>query len=129
MCTIHRTIMLLPLAVVLASTSGCQMRYDFELFATAKNADNGEPLSGVKVTLNTRGHKDKSNFDDIAHRATDDQGQVTHQFSVDSRAFESGKPTWYLNPRLALGFATSGAVLLLSTTRGAGVPPGSENTA
>jgi hypothetical protein len=84
------------LFVLTAFLGGCSYAYQFSLKVTAKNAADGKPLSGVKMSLNLHGQTDHANNDQLVANATDSEGMITFPFRVSESAFMEPRKKWYL---------------------------------
>lgn len=90
----RRTIALAAAAVVLLT--GCSTSHAFRLLLTVTNADDGTPVQGATVVLDTS--QSEARMHDLAHGSqigpTDAAGKLTHDFSFGGYTKRTGP--WYL---------------------------------
>ena len=94
----YRTAALAFAAVTLLT--GCSWSCTFNLLLTVINADDGKPVPGVTVVLDTYSlAEDRKQDLDAGGQigSTDGQGQLTHEFSISG--YTSSEGPWFLKLR------------------------------
>jgi hypothetical protein len=98
----YRTVSLVVVTLVLLT--GCSVSYPFQLLLTVKNADDGTPVEGVTVVLDTtNADEDRLQFDRGSYpspssdRQTDAEGRLTFTFQINNEPHRYAY--WFLKLR------------------------------
>jgi hypothetical protein len=77
-------------AALLLSLTGCSYRYNFDLTVIVRNAADGQPMSGARVTPEPDFfHTPRT--DKPRGEATDADGRIAYPFSVSIGEFDEGR--------------------------------------
>jgi hypothetical protein len=89
-------LILFPVALVLASASGCTVRYEYSLSCVVKNAADGKPLSGVQAVFDEFGRESDLSYGTQLKQLTDAEGRMSASIFVGPFDFNPEGPRWYL---------------------------------
>jgi hypothetical protein len=92
----YRTTVLVVAAVVFLT--GCSWSQTFTLFLTVRNAEDGQPVPGAAVKLDTLGSEERKDEHDYGvgpGGQTGPDGRFEHDFRISGYT-ESGSERWYL---------------------------------